>query len=32
MMSKVQQIAQEIGVKIKKCGEHDQIQLEKAGR
>ena len=31
MISKVKQIAQEIGLKIKKCGEHEQIQMEKAG-
>ena len=31
MISGVQQIAQEIGDKIKKCGEHQQTQMEKAG-
>ena len=31
MISKVQQIAQEIRQKIKKCGEHEQIQMEEAG-
>ena len=30
MISKVQKIAQEIGVKIKKCEEFEQIQMEKA--
>ena len=31
MISKVQQIAQKIGKKLKKCGEHEQTQMEKAG-
>ena len=31
MISKMQEIAQEIGLKRKKCGENEQIQMEKAG-
>ena len=31
MISKKQQKAQKIGVKNKKCGEDEQIQMEKAG-
>ena len=30
MIAKVKKIAQEIGLK-KKCGEHEQIQMEKTG-
>ena len=30
MISKMQEIAQEIGLKRKKCGENEQIQMEKA--
>ena len=31
MISKLQQIAQGIGPNIKKCEEHEQIQMENAG-